>query len=128
MIGFPDDDETIIKKRFQALDEIDPDVSSLQMLLPVPGMPMYEEWKQYIEETDLKKWDFHQPVVRTKHLTREELGELAVWANREFYTKKDRIDRVLSSTVLHPDSKAIFRTYIAGMDEYAKKATGKQVA
>jgi radical SAM superfamily enzyme YgiQ (UPF0313 family) len=128
MIGFPDDDETIIKKRFQALDEIDPDVSSLQMLLPVPGMPMYEEWKQYIEETDLKKWDFHQPVVRTKHLTREELGELAVWANREFYTKKDRIDRVFSSTVLHPDSKAIFRTYIAGMDEYAKKATGKQVA
>jgi hypothetical protein len=128
MIGFPDDDETIIKKRFHALDQIDPDVSSLQMLLPVPGMPMYEEWKQYIVEHDLKKWDFHQPVVRTKHLTREELGELAVWANREFYTKKDRIDRVLSSTVLHPDSKAIFRTYIAGMDEYAQKATGKQVA
>jgi len=128
MIGFPDDDETIIKKRFHALDQIDPDVSSLQMLLPVPGMPMYEEWKHYIEEPDLKKWDFHQPVVRTKHLTRKQLGELAVWANMEFYTKKDRIDRVLSSTVLHPDSKAIFRTYIAGMDEYAKKATGKQVA
>jgi radical SAM superfamily enzyme YgiQ (UPF0313 family) len=128
MIGFPDDDERIIKNRFQALDQIDPDVMSLQMLLPVPGMPMYEELRPYIVEHDLKKWDFHQPVVRTKHLTREQLGELAVWANREFYTKKNRIERVLSSTVLHPDSKAIFRTYIAGMDEYAQKATGKQVA
>ena len=86
MIGFPDDDETIIKKRFQALDQIDPDVSSLQMLLPVPGMPMYEECKPYIEEPDLKKWDFHQPVVRTKHLTREQLGALAVWANQELFS------------------------------------------
>jgi radical SAM superfamily enzyme YgiQ (UPF0313 family) len=128
MIGFPDDDEAIIKKRFQALDEIDPDVSSLQMLLPVPGMPAYDEWKQYIEVHDLKKWDFHQPVVRTKHLTREQLGELAVWANMEFYTRKNRVQRVLESPVLHPFSKAIFQSYMAGMEEYAQKATGKQVA
>ena len=128
MIGFPDDDEKVIKSRFHALDEIDPDVSSLQMLLPVPGMPLYEECKQYIEEHDLKKWDFHQPVVRTKHLSREQLGELAAWANQEFYTKKNRIDRVLSSTVLHPFSKAIFQSYMAGMNEYVQKATGKKVA
>jgi radical SAM superfamily enzyme YgiQ (UPF0313 family) len=128
MIGFPDDDEAIIKKRVQALDTIDPDVSSLQMLLPVPGMPMYDECKQYIVEHDLKKWDFHQPVVRTKHLTREQLGELAVWANMEFYTKKNRVRRVLESPVLHPFSKAIFQSYMAGMEEYARKATGKQVA
>jgi radical SAM superfamily enzyme YgiQ (UPF0313 family) len=128
MIGFPDDDEAIIKKRLQALDTIDPDVSSLQMLLPVPGMPMYEECKQYVVEHDLKKWDFHQPVVRTKHLTRERLGELAVWANMEFYTKKNRVQRVLDSSVLHPFSKAIFQSYMSGMQEYAQKATGKQVA
>ena len=77
---------------------------------------------------DLKKWDFHQPVVRTKHLTREQLGELAVWANMEFYTKKNRVRRVLESPVLHPFSKAIFQSYMAGMEEYARKATGKQVA
>lgn len=128
MIGFPDDDEKIIKNRLSVLDQIDPDVMSLQMLLPVPGMPMYEECVPYIEEHDLSKWDFHQPVVRTKHLTREQLGALAAWANKEFYTKKDRVERVLSSTVLHPYSKAIFKSYIAGMDEYAQKATGKQVA
>jgi radical SAM superfamily enzyme YgiQ (UPF0313 family) len=128
MIGFPDDDERIIKHRLQVLDEIDPDVSSLQMLLPVPGMPMYEELKHYIEVHDLKKWDFHQPVVRTKHLTREQLGALAVWANQEFYGKKNRVERVLASPVLHPFSKAIFQSYMAGMEEYAQKASGKQVA
>ncbi len=128
MIGFPDDDERIIKHRLQVLDEIDPDVSSLQMLLPVPGMPMYEELKNYIEVHDLKKWDFHQPVVRTKHLTREQLGAMAVWANQEFYGKKNRVERVLASPVLHPFSKAIFQSYMAGMEEYAEKASGKQVA
>jgi radical SAM superfamily enzyme YgiQ (UPF0313 family) len=128
MIGFPDDDERIIKNRLQVLDQIDPDVMALQMLLPVPGMPMYEECIPYIEVHDLTKWDFHQPVVRTKHLTREQLGELAAWANREFYTKKDRVERVLSSTVLHTYSKAIFKSYIASMDAYTHKAESRQVA
>ena len=61
MIGFPDDDEARIKRRFAVLDEIDPDVQSLQMMLPVPGMPLYEEFAPYIEEYDLTKWDFHHP-------------------------------------------------------------------
>jgi len=128
MIGFPDDDEKIIKHRLNVLDQIDPDVMALQMLLPVPGMPMYEECVPYIEEHDLTKWDFHQPVVRTKHLTREQLGSLAAWANREFYTKKDRVERVLSSDVLSPYSKAIFKSYIASMDNYTSKASKQEVA
>jgi radical SAM superfamily enzyme YgiQ (UPF0313 family) len=128
MIGFPDDDEKIIKHRLDVLDQIDPDVMALQMLLPVPGMPMYEECKPFIEEPDLTKWDFHQPVVRTKHLTREQLGHLAAWANKEFYTKKDRIERVLNSDRLSPYSKAIFKSYISSMDEYTNKAAKQEVA
>jgi hypothetical protein len=110
------------------LDQIDPDVMALQMLLPVPGMPMYEECVPFIEEHDLTKWDFHQPVVRTKHLTREQLGSLAAWANKEFYTKKDRVERVLKSEVLSPYSKAIFKSYMASMDDYTSKASKQDVA
>jgi hypothetical protein len=38
------------------------------------------------------------------------------------------VQRVLDSSVLHPFSKAIFQSYMSGMQEYAQKATGKQVA
>ena len=127
MIGFPDDDEEIIKHRLEVLDTIDPDVMALQMLLPVPGMPMYEECLPFIEEHDLSKWDFHQPVVRTKHLTQEQLGNLAAWANREFYTKKDRVERVIASDVLNSNSKAIFKSYMKNMDAYATKPAKQEV-
>jgi len=92
-----------------------------------PGMPMYEELKHYIEVHDLKKWIF---TSRCSHQAsdQEQLGALAVWANQEFYGKKNRVERVLASPVLHPFSKAIFQSYMAGMEEYAQKASGKQVA
>lgn len=120
MVGFPDDDEAKIKGRFRILDEIDPDVQAVQMLLPVPGIPMYEELKPYMEEDDLSKWDFHHPVVHTKYLTRKQLGELAEWANREFYSKNDRVQRVLNSTTLDPYPKAVFKSYLDNVDNYAK--------
>lgn len=124
MIGFPDDDETGIKERFRALDQIDPDVQALQMVLPVPGIPMYEELAPYVEEHDLTKWDFHHPVVRTKHLSREQLGKLAAWANSQFYGKEGRVQRVLTNETLSPYSKAIFRSYMDNMEAYAKTAGG----
>jgi radical SAM superfamily enzyme YgiQ (UPF0313 family) len=128
MVGFPDDDERVIRERLQALDSIDPDAMALQMLLPVPGMPMYEECAPYIEEKDFNKWDFHHPVVRTKHLSREELGQMAAWANKEFYTKGGRIERVLSSQALSPYSKGIFKSYMDNMGAYASVAAGEKAA
>ncbi len=127
MIGFPDDDEAKIRRRFSVLDEIDPDVSSLQMMLPVPGIPLYDEFSPYVEEHDLMKWDFHHPIVRTKHLTRQQLGELAEWANREFYTKKNRIQRILESTTLHEYPKNIFKSYMFNLEKFANAATKEEI-
>ncbi len=127
MIGFPDDDEATIKERFKVLEKINPDVQSLQMLLPVPGMPMYEELAPYIEENNLDKWDFHHPIVRTKHLSRKQLGEIAAWANREFYSKNERVQRVLSNEALSPYSKSIFKSYMDNMETYAEAAMNEQV-
>ena len=124
---FPDDDEARIKRRFALIDEIDPDVQSLQMMLPVPGMPLYEEFAPYIEEYDLTKWDFHHPIVRTKYLTREQLGRIAAWANQEFYGKNDRVQRILESQVLHPYPKEIFKSYMKSMGKYAKAAIKEEV-
>lgn len=127
MVGFPDDDEAVIKKRFKALEEINPDCQSLQMLLPVKGIPLYDEFAPYVEEHDFKKWDFHHPVVRTKHLTREQLGKTAEWANREFYSKGGRAQNILDSKTLHPYSKEVFRSYLTSMDNYVKTAVDEEI-
>jgi len=122
MIGFPDDDEARIKRRYAVLDAIDPDVQSLQMMLPVPGIPLYREFAPYVEEYDLTKWDFHHPIVRTKYLSRQELGRLAAWANQEFYSKKGRVQRILESQTLHPYPVNIFKSYMSSMEKYARAA------
>lgn len=128
MIGFPDDDEKVIRDRFATIDRIDPDVQSLQMMLPVPGIPIYDEIAPFIEEHDFNKWDFHHPVVRTKHLNPAELGELASQVNQEFYTKKNRVGRLLESKVLHPNAIAVFASYMESMQEYQKASVeGKTI-
>ncbi len=124
MIGFPDDSARSIKKRFAVLDDIDPDIMALQMLLPVPGIPLYDEIKEYCEVTDYEHWNFHEPVLRTKHLTRRQLGDLAAWANREFYSSKGRVQRILENEHINPFPLTIFKSYMKSMDNYAKKAGG----
>jgi magnesium-protoporphyrin IX monomethyl ester (oxidative) cyclase len=127
MMGFPNDDEKAIKNRLEGLDRIDPDIAALQLMLPLPGIPASSEIEPYVEERDLSKWDFQHPVVRTKHLSREELGRLAAWANREFYSKPGRIQRVLYSDNLHPIARLAFRCYTETAEAYAKAAAeGKQ--
>jgi radical SAM superfamily enzyme YgiQ (UPF0313 family) len=126
IIGFPDDDARSIKKRFAVLDDIDPDVMALQMLLPVPGIPLYDEIKEYCEVEDYAHWNFHEPVVRTKHLSRGQLGNLAAWANREFYSAHGRVQRILEDEYINPFPLQIFKSYMKSMDDYAKKASGEK--
>ncbi len=101
LIGLKDDTEEKIKKRLQTADEIDPDVFALDYLTPVPNSP---DWRYGIqkgwfdpETIDLKTWDFQHPVVPTDHLTIEEVGRLGAWCMREYYSKPERIHRIMDS-------------------------------
>ena len=127
MVGFPDDNEETIKKRFEKLNKIDPDISSLQILTPLLGIPMYSEIEPYIEERDLSKWDFFHPVIRTKYLTREELGRLAAWCNTQFFNNPERMKRILYNKNLDPFCRASARIYIKQLDTYKKAAIQGEV-
>lgn len=101
LIGLKDDTEEKIKKRLQTADEIDPDVFALDYLTPVPNSP---DWRYGIqkgwfdpETINLKTWDFQHPVVPTDHLTIEEVGRLGAWCMREYYSKPERIHRIMES-------------------------------
>jgi radical SAM superfamily enzyme YgiQ (UPF0313 family) len=128
MVGFPDDDEETIQERFKYIDTIDPDVISLQILTPLEGIPIARELTPYIEDFDKHKWDFHHAVIRTKHISREELGRLAAWCNSEFFSKPGRVQRILYDERFDTYAKLFAKSYVETMGIFEKAAvSGKQI-
>jgi len=96
--GFWEDDDEKIRTRARAVDEIDPDIVMIQLLNPIPGSPI---WKRAVKEdriemADMSLWDLEHCVMPTKHLTRQQLGELTGWSFQNFYSKPGRVDRILN--------------------------------
>jgi len=101
LVGLRDDDEAKIKERLRVADEIDPDIFALDYLTPVPNSP---DWRYGIKQgwfdpdkIDLKVWDFQHPVIPTDHLSIEDVGRLGAWCMREYYSKPERIHRIMES-------------------------------
>jgi len=96
MNGFWEDDAEKIKHRYRVVDEIDPDVAVLMLLTPMPGSPI---WRQALRDTrietlDLENWDAIHTIMPTRHLSRKELGEISASANRDFFSRPERIERI----------------------------------
>ena len=127
MVGFPDDDEVKIKDRFERINQIDPDMTALQIMTPLPGIPMYKELEPFIEDQDLRKWDFQHAVVSTKYLSKEDLGRLAAWANREFYSQPGRVQRILYDKKYHPFCRLTARCYIETAEAHTKAAIEDEI-
>ena len=96
--GFWEDDEAKIRQRAKAVDEIDPDIVMIQLLNPIPGSPIYKKAvkESLIEIDNLSLYDLEHCVMPTKHLTRQQLGELTGWAFQSFYSKPGRVERILN--------------------------------
>jgi radical SAM superfamily enzyme YgiQ (UPF0313 family) len=126
MIGFEDDTEEAIKKRFSFADQVDPDIFALQFVTPVPGSPL---WKKLVKEDlldpgkiNLKAWDFQHPVVPTKHLSVEEVGRLGSWCMREFFSRPNRIHRIMAGN--YSDlAKLCVKDFMANISKFEAAAT-----
>jgi anaerobic magnesium-protoporphyrin IX monomethyl ester cyclase len=101
LIGLREDTEEKIKQRLETANEIDPDVFALDYLTPVPNSP---DWRYGIqkgwfdpETINLKDWDFQHPVIPTDFLSIEDVGRLGAWCMREYYSKPERIHRIMES-------------------------------
>ncbi len=101
LIGLREDTEAKIKERLRVADEIDPDIFALDYLTPVPNSP---DWRYGINKgwfdpdtINLKTWDFQHPVIPTDHLSVEDVGRLGAWCMREYYSKPERIHRIMES-------------------------------
>ena len=101
LIGLREDTEEKIKERLRIADQIDPDVFALDYLTPVPNSP---DWRYAIKQgwidpdkINLKDWDFQHPVIPTDFLSVEDVGRLGSWCMREYYSKPERIHRIMDS-------------------------------
>jgi len=102
LIGLEDDNEAVIKKRFEVANDIDPDIMALDYVTPVPGSLLWKNAKERgwfdPEKINLRNWDFLHPVIPTNFLSVEDVGRLGSWCMREFYSKPERIFRIMSSS------------------------------
>jgi radical SAM superfamily enzyme YgiQ (UPF0313 family) len=117
MNGFWEDDAEKIKHRYHVVDDIDPDCGVLMLLTPMPGSPI---WRQAlrearIESLDLEHWDAIHTTMPTRHLSRKELGEISAWANHEFFSRPERIERIQHGYT-SPYVRMKFETYKAAAD------------
>ena len=127
--GFWEDDEAKVRQRAKAVDEIDPDIVMIQLLNPIPGSPIYKKAVKdsLIEIDNLSLYDLEHCVMPTKHLTRQQLGELTGWAFQSFYGKPGRIDRILNG-YSSPYVKMKFLSFKDNAAKYEKGASEDAVA
>jgi radical SAM superfamily enzyme YgiQ (UPF0313 family) len=117
MSGFWEDDAEKIRRRFHAVDAIDPDIAVLMLLTPMPGSPVWRQAlaNERVENIDLKNWDAIHTVMPTRYLSRKDLGELSASINREFFRRPERLDRIRNSYA-SPYVRAKFETYRSTAD------------
>jgi anaerobic magnesium-protoporphyrin IX monomethyl ester cyclase len=130
LIGFENDDEKKIKERFDFADQVDPDIFALHFVTPMPGSPV---WKKKVrqrqiepKDLDLRRWDLQHPVVPTKHLSVEELGRLGAWCSREFYSRPERIHRIMEGNY-SPLVKLCVKDFMSNVSNFERAAAAGEV-
>jgi radical SAM superfamily enzyme YgiQ (UPF0313 family) len=128
MAGLWEDNEETIKERFAFVDRADPDLAALCLFHPNAGSPYWQQYQRLgaVEVTDLRFWDAQHPVCRTKYLSREKLGELAAWANRAYFSRPERVERLLHG-YSSPNVGLIARNYMENIPGYAKAVSAGEL-
>lgn len=127
--GFWEDDEAKIRQRHRAVDEIDPDIVMIQVLNPIPGSPIWRRAvkENLIEKSDLSLYDLEHSVMPTRHLSRQQVGELTSWAFQAFYSKPGRIERILNGYTA-PYVRMKFLSFKENAAKFEKAAAEDAVA
>lgn len=94
IMGFPWETEEHIRKTIEFAKELKPDICYFQILVPYPNTPLYQQVVDAgtltIEANNYASWIQHsivgtEPIVRTLHLSTEDLKRLNAEAFRTIY-------------------------------------------
>ena len=101
IVGMDQDDRTVFQRTLRFLDQHRIDALQLNILTPLPGTPLFEQFQRdgRILDRDWSHYDFRHVVIRPNRMTPEELQAGADWLYREFY-RPSRILRRAASALL----------------------------
>lgn len=93
IVGLDHDDVTVFRRTLDFLRRARVDALQLSILTPLPGTPLYDEFKAAgrMRDPDWSHYDFRHAVIAPARMSAGELQAGADWLYREFY----RLDRVL---------------------------------
>jgi radical SAM superfamily enzyme YgiQ (UPF0313 family) len=89
MFGFDQDDRGIFRRTVEFLEEASVDVTTMSMVVPMPGTPTFQRWQAEgrILTTDWSRYDGKKHCVfRPAQMSPEELVAGTEWASRRFYS------------------------------------------
>jgi len=73
--GLPMDDKNSLNRLNKIIHSTFADMVFILPFTPYPGTEIWNEYKNKLEVTDLRKYNLHLPVLSTKHLSKEQLDK-----------------------------------------------------
>jgi radical SAM superfamily enzyme YgiQ (UPF0313 family) len=85
MIGFPEDTNKSIHRVLDYASTLNPTFANFNVVTPYPGTEFFEEIKDQIADFDFSRYTVYTPLLKYKHLSAEQVGELHAKCFRRFY-------------------------------------------
>ncbi len=88
VLGMPDETPETIEETLELAKHYNPDFAHFLMIAPWPYADVYQELKDFIEEKDYSKYNFVEPVIRAKTMTRQEISQAVIDCYRRYYMSR----------------------------------------
>lgn len=88
VFGLPEDSPKTVETTLALARYYSPDMPHFLLIAPWPYSDIYAQLKDYIVTSDYSKYNFVEPVTRSKHMTAEELQSAVIDCYRRYYRDK----------------------------------------
>jgi radical SAM superfamily enzyme YgiQ (UPF0313 family) len=97
IVGLDNDDVTVFERTLHFLQKARIDAIQLNILTPLPGTPLFEDFERAgrVTDHDWGHYDFRHTVIEPAKMTAAQLQDGADWLYRQYY----RLDRILMRAV-----------------------------
>jgi len=87
LVGIPSETPSSLEHLSNYVRESHVDFPAIHPVMPYPGTPAFDKFKDLIEEWDFSKWDMFYPIIKPHAMTRDEVAQLATQINLDFISK-----------------------------------------
>lgn len=110
LVGLPWDSRKTIKDTVRFMRALDIDYIDINIAYPLPGTELFDLGKRegLFDENDIHGSDYSRPIIRTRHLSTQELIKMRRWAILSFYFRP----RYLAKTITNIKSPKVLLSYL----------------